>query len=552
MTLLWAEEVVITMIIATTAGCSLAYGGVFPGVDYRLIIVGAIPVAFGFQIIYDFIIFPRMLSPLRRLPKAKGYLNTLKMLFETPRGKSALHWLRTIPNDGLINFAYLPKQTYLLATNHQALLDIMSTRTYDFEKPWRFRDFLARIIGFGLILSEGDPHKTQRKAVNPSFNIKNIRALYNLMWEKTGIFLKQLEKEIKDNPVRTLHGQGTMGRVEMTVWASRLTLDIIGPTAMGRDFQSLTSEENKVADVFLNILEPTWEKLLFLSVNFVLPQWLAVRIPWHLNKVVSEDIGYLRSLCHEIVQEKRLAFRGKKLEEKQLETDILGTLMLRGEFSDNDLVDQMLTFLAAGHETTAGALTMACWMLSLHQGIQTRLREEIRAHIPSGDGPITWDELESLPILNGVCQEILRLWPTVPATIREAVRETEVAGMKISRGTRIVLCPYAINRSPHFWGETADQFIPERWIDVDENGKQSVNHHGGASTNFAQITFLHGQRSCIGKDFSRAELRCAVAGVVGRFAMEMQDPTSGITLSGAVTVKPKEGLHLKMIQVDGW
>jgi cytochrome P450 len=195
---------------------------------------------------------------------------------------------------------------------------------------------------------------------------------------------------------------------------------------------------------------------------------------------------------------------------------------------------------------------MACWMLCLHPHVQTRLREEIRLHIPSADSSITWADLESLPILNGVCQEILRLWPTVPVTIREAMRETEVAGTRIHRGTRIILCPYAINRSPDFWGETANEFIPERWIDVDESGKQTVNHHGGASTNFAQITFLHGQRSCIGKDFSRAELRCAVAGVIGRFAMEMQDPTGDITLSGAVTVKPIEGLHLKMTRVSGW
>lgn len=117
---------------------------------------------------------------------------------------------------------------------------------------------------------------------------------------------------------------------------------------MGRDFQSLTSKENRVADVFQNILEPTWEKLFFLSVNFLLPQWFATRIPWHLNKVVNDDVGYLRSLCHEIVQEKRSSFKGKNLEKGPLETDILGTLIVRGDFSDSELVDQMLTFLAAG------------------------------------------------------------------------------------------------------------------------------------------------------------------------------------------------------------
>lgn len=129
--------------------------------------------------------------------------------------------MKTIPNEGLIHFRDLLNRSYLLATNHQALLDIMSTRTYDFEKPWLARDFLARIIGFGLILSEGDAHKKQRKALNPAFNIKNIRALYGLMWEKTGLLLDELEKEIKHNPTQGIspENENGSGKVEMSVWA---------------------------------------------------------------------------------------------------------------------------------------------------------------------------------------------------------------------------------------------------------------------------------------------------------------------------------------------
>ena len=198
-------------------------------------------------------------------------------------------------------------------------------------------------------------------------------------------------------------------------------------------------------------------------------------------------------------------------------------------------------------------MTWACYLLTLHPEIQERLREEIRANIPSADSPITWSDLESLPLLNGVCQEVLRLFPTVPATIRESIRDTTVAGTFIPKGTRILLIPYAINRSPEFWGPTGDDFLPERWIDIDpKTGKQTPNNNGGASTNFAQITFLHGQRSCIGKDFARAELRCALAGVVGRFRFEMQDPKQKITIAGAVTTKPREGMHLRMRRVEGW
>jgi cytochrome P450 len=127
--------------------------------------------------------------------------------------------MRTVPNNGLIHFRDTMNRSYLVATNHQALLDVMSTNTYDFEKPWRVREFLARIIGFGLILSEGNAHKVQRKALTPAFNIKNIRALYRLMWEKTGILLDELEKEIKAHPMDGMNSASAAGKVEMTVWA---------------------------------------------------------------------------------------------------------------------------------------------------------------------------------------------------------------------------------------------------------------------------------------------------------------------------------------------
>ncbi|KAL1963332.1 hypothetical protein VTN77DRAFT_8453 [Rasamsonia byssochlamydoides] len=551
--LLFTEELLANVAITLVESIVLVWTAAFPQYTFKQLFLRAFGINLSVQICWDLVIYPYFVNPLRHLPTVKSTVfHTIHIIFDSPRGKTPLEWIRTIPNDGLIHWRDIFNRSYLLATNHQALLDIMSTNTYDFEKPWRVREFLARIIGFGLILSEGSAHKIQRKALTPAFHIRNIRALYSLMWEKTTILLEQLEKEIKANPLSGMNSDSASGKVEMSVWASRLTLDVIGPAAMGRDFQSLTHAENKIADSFLAILEPTKEKLMFLAINFVLPQWFARRIPWRLNKVVDTEVGYLRELCHDIVREKRMSLAARKADAQELEADILGTMMLRGDFSDSELVDQMLTFLAAGHETTASALTWACYLLCLHPDIQTRLRQEIREKIPSANHNITWNDLESMPLLNGICQEVLRLYPTVPATIREAVRDSQIAGKKVPRGTRIILCPYAINRSPDFWGETSDQFLPERWIDTDEKGRQTVNHHGGAPTNFAQITFLHGQRACIGKDFARAELRCAVAGVVGRFAMELQDPDQEIHISGAVTTKPREGMHLKMTRIEGW
>ncbi|KAJ5742048.1 hypothetical protein N7533_011457 [Penicillium manginii] len=525
----------------------------FPDFAFRTLVLAALASNLLFKGIYNFLIWPLFLNPLRHLPTIPGLFNNAKIIFDSPRGRTPLEWMKTVPNDGLIHMRDSISQSYLIATNHQALLDIMSTNTYDFEKPWRARNFLARILGFGLILSEGPAHRKQRKALTPAFNIKNIRAMYSLMWEKTVQLLEEMEKELAENPMEGTSPEDKVGKLEMGVWGSRVTLDIIGPVAMGRDFRSIQNKDNKVAESFLRILEPTTEKMAFLAMNFILPQWIAQRVPWRLNKVVADETGFLRNLCNDIVKEKRTSLAASKASAKDLEADVLGTMMLGGDFSDEELVDQMLTFLAAGHETTAAALTWACYLLTLHPTYQTRLREEIRTQIPSASSPITHQDLESLPLLNGVCEEVLRLYPTVPATIRESIRDTMIAGKRVPQGTRILLIPYAINRCPLFWGENGEDFLPERWIDTDpKTGKSVPNKNGGASTNFAQITFLHGQRACIGKDFARAELRCAVAGVVGRFAFQMQDPKQEIHVAGAVTTKPVEGMNLAMRRVEGW
>ncbi|KAI9369159.1 cytochrome P450 [Aspergillus egyptiacus] len=541
------------ILVVTLVEAFFLHRTVLDSIPFRAVVLGSVAVNLVVLAIYNLFIWPFFVNPLRHLPRAPGNFNAGRVIFDNPRGRLPLQWIKTVPNDGLIHFRDILNRSQLLVTNHQALLDIMSTNTYDFEKPWRAREFLARIIGFGLILSEGAAHKKQRKALTPSFHMKNIRALYTLMWDKTNQLLDVLEEEIRLHPMEGTSPDSGWGKVEMSVWASRLTLDVIGPAAMGRDFRTLQNTENKIADSFMAILEPTKEKMAFLTVNFILPQWFAKHIPWRLNQVVDNEVGYLRNMCKDIVHDKRIAITATKATASELEADILGSMMLSGDFTVDELVDQMLTFLAAGHETTASALTWTCYLLTLHPEIQHQLRAEIRAAIPSSTHPITYSDLEDLPLLNGVCQEVIRLYPTVPVTIREAIRDTVVAGKPVPKGTKILLCPYAINRAPDFWGADGDEFRPERWIDTNPStGEKTVNHHGGASTNYAQITFLHGQRSCIGKDFARAELRCAVAGVVGRFEFAMQDPKQEIHIAGAVTTKPVEGMHLQMRAVEGW
>jgi cytochrome P450 len=136
-----------------------------------------------------------------------------------PRGSITIDWLRTIPNEGLIHFREALNYSFLLATNHRALMDVLHTNSYDFIKPPGGREFLARGLGYGLILSEGDAHRAQRKAVTPAFTIKNIHAMYPLMWSKTQLFLSQLEKEIRHHALPGVENARPAGYVEIGGWA---------------------------------------------------------------------------------------------------------------------------------------------------------------------------------------------------------------------------------------------------------------------------------------------------------------------------------------------
>lgn len=205
----------------------------------------------------------------------------------------------------------------------------------------------------------------------------------------------------------------------------------------------------------------------------------------------------------------------------------------------------MLTF--DSHETTSSAFTWVTYLLATHPDVQTRLREEVQANMPDSLPEVDIaNVLESLPLLNAVCNETIRLYPTVPLTIRDAIRDTSILGQFVPRGTSVHLVPWATNRNPQFWGEDAAEFRPERWIDP-ETGKP--NKTGGSSSNYNILTFLHGPRSCIGKDFAIAEMRCLVAAFVAAFEMELADPNEVCAPYGVVTTKPKNGMNLRLTPV---
>ncbi|KEF52174.1 uncharacterized protein A1O9_11801 [Exophiala aquamarina CBS 119918] len=489
--------------------------------------------------IYSVIIYPRFVSPLRNLPGPKGgsfFHGQWSVLTAEPSGIPPRRWANEIPNDGLIHYLHLFNRPRILLTSPKALAEVLVTKSYDFIKPELLRAGIGAILGIGILFAEGDEHKAQRKNLMPAFNFRHIKQLYPIFWSKSREMVHAIQAELKASTE-------SKPWIEVGEWGSRATLDIIGIAGLGQDFEALKSPDNELNRVYRTVFQPDRTAQILGLLSFFLPHFIVRNLPVSRNNNVRAASRVARDTCRRLVEEKK-----KRLANKEpMHPDIISVALESGGFSDNDLVDNMMTFLAAGHETTASAFMWATYLLCKHQDVQKRLREEIHTHIPSlsSDG-VNHEVLDNMPYLHAFCQEVLRVYAPVPLTLRDAACDTTILGQFVPKGTKVILAPWAINLNTELWGEDAAEFKPDRWM---APGQANA---GGAVSNYAFLTFLHGPRSCIGMKFAQAEFAALIAAFVGTWAIEMVDPDEEIIIKGGITAKPKNGLRVYLDKVGEW
>jgi len=439
------------------------------------------------------------------------------------------------------------------------LAEVLVTKNYDFPKPAHIRYSIGRILGIGILLAEGDEHKKQRKNMMPAFAFRHIKDLYPIFWDKSRECVDAMAEQLslgasKDGEVDETLPDGT-AVINVGNWASRVTLDIIGVAGLGRDFGAIKDPNTELNQTYRRIARPSRAGQRLALLTLFVPGWIVNMLPVKRNDDIVQASKVIRANCRDLIQRKRAKLANKEL----TDVDILSVALESGGFSDENLVDQLMTFLAAGHETTASAMTWAIYMLCLHPEVQTRLRAEVRERLPSvadGSATVSSVDIDHMPYLNAVCSEVLRYYSPVPLTMREAARDTSILGQPVPKGTRIMLTPWAVNKSQELWGDDALRFNPERWIARQDGGGGDKAASGGASSNYAFLTFLHGPRSCIGSGFAKAEFACLLAAWVGRFEFDLKNEEERderkMDIRTGVTAQPRNGFFVKVKTVDGW
>ncbi|KAH0558821.1 hypothetical protein GP486_004541 [Trichoglossum hirsutum] len=480
------------------------------------------------------------------------FMGQWKRLFNEPPGVPMVDWVCTIPNDGIIRYLDIFNSEAILPTSEAALAEILAAKSDEFVKPRAMTKAVKSFFGSGLTFAEGREHKIQRKSLMPAFSFRHIKDLYPSFWAKSCEFVDIITTEVLTHPepagVAGKSGSQPSSVVDISSWLSRATLDILGDVGLGHNFEAMSNEKSSLLVAYSKIFAPSAQTQILVAMNLFFPRWVVRNIPLKRNRELYDAAVVIRDNCRSIIKKRRMEMG----EMKNTNVDIFSAIQSSGA-DDEGLVEQLVGILAAGHETPATAVFWAVCLLAKHPDIQNRLRADIRSHLPPPqtvygttalrNPPI---QIDRIPYLQAVCNEVLRLCPPFPIGWREvAGHGTTLLGQPLPKGTRVMVVPWAINRDPARWGPDAGTFDPERWMGPGRAGS------GGASSNFAFMTFFHGPRSCIAENFARTEIACLLAVLVGRFEMELEHPEKELAARRGLTSRPM-GVGVRMRLVDGW
>jgi cytochrome P450 len=369
----------------------------------------------------------------------------------------------------------------------------------------------------------------------PAFTTAQIKETNYWFWDKCVQMVDCMEAQIQAAP---------NSPVSMNDWGSRAALDNIGLAGMGYDFEVLEKPDGEVLTHYKKInIKPNsalnWIGLLSNYMSLA----LLLKLPFKKTLEIEKGAKYVRGLARKVIQERQAKLYDPKGTSER--KDIISVSLASGAFSPEQLVEYVMVFLSAGHESTAATFEWAMYELGQRSEMQQRLRAEIRASAASME-TVEASHLEKLPYLNAVCCEALRFYPFTPMVIKVAERDTTILGERIPKGTLVNYIPAATNHDKELWGPDADVFNPERWM-VPGQAKS-----GGATSNYAMLTFSAGSRNCLGHAFARAELYCLVAAVVGRFDITLANPDTAGELAAGQVARSKNGVHTIMKVIEGW
>lgn len=393
----------------------------------------------------------------------------------------------------------------ILFVQHPDLVEsVLVDQNRKFIKHYRLRSS-TRTLGNGLLTSEGEFWRGQRKLVQPAFHRDRIAAYASVMVE----FTERMIQSWADGQVRDVQDD-----------MMRLTLEIVARTLFDAELRGDSAEASAAMETLMAGFIRRTGRLV------PIPNW----VPTPLNLRVERAARRLDRILLRIIAQRRQSGENRG--------DLLSMLLHAQDeesgrrMTDAQLRDEAMTLFMAGHETTANTLAWAWYLLALHPDAEARLHAELD-EVLGGRAP-TLADLPRLPFTGMIVTETLRVYPTVWMLGREAVEPVELGGCRVPAGTTVFMPQWTIHRDPR-WFDEPERFRPDRWDP--KHGLQD------RLPRYAYFPFGGGPRICIGNTFALMESALILAAVARRFRLTMAHGAV-VTPLPTLTLRPARGVQV--------
>lgn len=368
---------------------------------------------------------------------------------------------------------------------------------------------LRILLGNGLLTSEGDFWLKQRRLIQPIFHRQRLQGFAQTMVDSVEKMLSGWQTN--DEKVFDIYPEIT-----------QLALDIAGKTLLSTDIKGdFNTIRNSLGLIMLNARRRS--RLL------PLPLW----VPLSAHRIIQQNKKILNDLIIGIINARR--------EDTHKFDDLLSMLMdvedadTAERFSNQQLLDEVLTLIVAGHETTANAMSFAFYLLAKHPEAKQRIAEEVNTVFH--DSNFNSERLPQLEFTTRVIKEVLRLYPPAWIVARGATSDDVIDGYRIKKGKMVVISAYAMHHSDRYWDAPEEfdpnRILPERIKDVPK---------------FAYLPFGGGPRICIGNNFAMMEMQIILSKICPLYNFSLPEGFE-LELLPLVTLRPKNGVLLKMTRV---
>jgi cytochrome P450 len=400
-------------------------------------------------------------------------------------------------------------RTYLSVCSPELMQAVLLDQADSFGRAPSFQRTFRPVIGEGLLVAEGAKWRKQRRAAAPIFRHESLLRMIPAIEAAAQNTVRRLTAPVPSRPVdvETEMRRATLAVVVQTLLAG--LDDEVDADSLARSLRDFAGAMAK--PTLLDLMgAPTW-----------LPSWGRAR--------VRRGVSTMRAEARQALERRR---RSSGDHHDLLDAMLAARDPKTGEaLSDEELVDNILTFIGAGHETTAVTLTWALGLIARAPDVQDRLLAEARAVLD--DGPVTAQAIDQLVYHEQVLNETMRLFTPGPFVLRQATRDVELGPISVRKGTEVWCHLYVLHRSPHLWDQPA-AFDPDRFSQERSRGRHR----------FAFIPFGAGPRVCIGASFAMMEAKTMLATLVRAIRFEPSGDQPRPIFQ--VTLRPKGGMALNL------